>query len=349
MSKAIHAIVAAAATLFVTMAVADEAESFCALNQAQAEVQSELLGSAEAFTNLGDPNTGNHSLAVGVRKSLSKHRQARVVQQLAQAQCEAYRLENRLAEQAAHVEQRGDLVALEVMEPLLKRALEKAEANVQKEQAMLAARTARLADVKTAFDQADRLRGELVSLAERRSRLQDVLPAIDEPLNDLISASVAARGEVAALSSKVAVQSGWDVSLAAGMRSDFRSNGQREGFVAVQASFNLGKPAADRAAAKVSALTEQLLTEQHDASVQGLRRARNTVAGLAAGEAMNVFALEQRKALADSTLERLQGVDTEEGLRTQRTMTVEQLSTEAALTGSRARLRYLKAWLDRNS
>lgn len=349
MSKAIQAIVAAAATLFATMAVAGESDTFCALNQAQAEVQSELLGSAEAFTNIGDPNTGIHTIAVGVRKSLSKHRQARVVRQLAQAQCDAYRLENRLAEQAANVELRADLVALNAMEPLLKQALEQAENNVQKEQAMLAARSARLTDVKEAFDQADRLRGELVSLAKRRSQLQGLLPPIDEPLNDLVIASVAARSEIAALSSKIIVQSGWDVSLAAGMRSDFRANGQREGFVAVQATFNLGKPAADRAAGKVAALTEQLLNEQHDASVQGLRRAKNTVAGLAAGEAMNVSTLEQRTALANSTLERLQGIDTEEGLRVQRTMKVERISAEAQLIGSQARLQYLKGWLDRNS
>jgi len=349
MSKTIQGIALAATALFTATAAAGEIETFCALNQAQAEVQSELLGSAEAFTNIGDPNTGSHTVAVGVRKSLSKYRQAGMVQQLAQAQCEAYRLENRLAEQTANVEQRSDLVALSAMEPLLKRALEQAEANVQKEQAMLAVRTARLADVRAAFDQADRLRDELANLAQRRSRLQDQLPSIDEPLNNLVTASVAARGEIAALSSKITAQSGWDVSVAAGMRNDFRGNGQHEGFVAIQATYNLGKPAADRAAGKVSALTEQLLNEQRDASVQGLRRAKNTVTSLAASEAMNISTLEQRKALTETTLERLHGVDTEDGLRAQRTMKVEQISAEAQLTASRARLQYLKAWLDRNS
>jgi len=349
MSKTILVIAATATALFATTATAGEIDTFCALNQAQAEVQSELLGSAEAFTNIGDPNTGSHTLAVGVRKSLSKYRQAGLVQQLAQAQCEAYRLENRLAEQAANVEQRSDLVGLNAMEPLLKLALEQAESNIQKEQAMLAVRSARLADVKAAFDQADHLRNDLANLAQRRSRLQDQLPSIDEPLSNLVNASVAARSEVAALSSKITAQSGWDVSLAAGMRNDFRGNGQHEGFVAIQATYNLGKPAADRAAGKVSALTEQLLNEQRDANAQGLRRAKNTVTGLAAGEAMNVSTLEQRKALADSTLERLQGVDTEDGLRAQRTLKVEQISADAQLTASRARLQYLKAWLDRNS
>lgn len=349
MNKTIIAIAAASAALFATTAMAGEVDTFCALNTAQAQVQSELLGAAEAFTNVGDPATGSHTITAGVRKSLSKHYQANLVDKLAQAQCDAYRLENKLTEQVSNVEQRGDLLALNVLEPLLKKALEQANANVKQEQAMLEAHTGRLTDVKAAFEQADQLRADLANIVQRRSRLQDQLPALDVPLGALVDEAVSARAEVAALSSKIAAQSGWDVQIAGGVRNDFRGNGQREGFIAITASYSLGKPAADRAASKVAALTEQLLNEQRDASTQGLRRAKNTVDGLLGSENLILQGLEARKTLADSTLARLQGVDTEDGLRALRSVKVEQLTVDAQIAASRARIQYLKGWMQRNS
>ncbi|MES4787772.1 MAG: hypothetical protein C4294_20395, partial [Nitrospiraceae bacterium] len=187
MKKNIKNVAIAAALMLALPAIAAEADTFCALNQAQTDVQRSVTGSAEAFTTVGDPVTGSSSVAtIGVRKSLSKHYQANLMGRLADAQCAAYRIDNKLAEQTSNIEQRGALQAINAMEPLLQLALAQANANVQKEQALMAVRASRLADVKAAFEQADRIRSDLAALAQQKSRLLDQLPAVDASLDDLV-------------------------------------------------------------------------------------------------------------------------------------------------------------------
>ncbi|KVP17133.1 hypothetical protein [Burkholderia ubonensis] len=349
MNKKIKTIAIASAALFALPAFADEADTFCQLNQAQSDVQRSIAGSAEVFSSVGDPVTGSSSVVtVGVRKSLSKHYQANLMGKLADAQCTSYRAARKLAEQAQNVEQRSNLKAFDAMEPLLRQALAAANENVKKEQDLLAARAARLADVKDAFETADSLRTQLASLAQIRSRQQDQLPAAEVPLKDLVAESVSDQADVAALTSKIQAQAGWEVTVAAGTRTDLRGNAGASNFIAVTATWNFGQPAASRAAGKVASLTTQLLNEQRDAGMQSLARARDTVHGLIDSEKLVLDGLQQRKLMVDSTIARLAGLDTEDGLRAMRAAKVEQLTAAAKIAGSEARLDYLKGWLARN-
>ncbi|HDR9105416.1 TPA: hypothetical protein QDB04_002257 [Burkholderia vietnamiensis] len=313
-------------------------------------MQKELLGSAEAFASQGDPTTGSSTvITAGIRKSLSKHIQAHMVGKLAAAQCDAYRVNHKLDEQASNVEERGDLVALAAMEPLLKKALAQAEDNVKKEQALLNVQAARLSDVKSAFDAANHLRGKLADLQARRGRIADQLPAADVPLKQLVNESVSDQADIAELNSRLQAASGWDVSVAAGVRDDLRYGTHSQGFIAVTATYSFGKPAADRAANKVAALTRQLLEEQRTSGAQVLHRAKETVRALIGSQQILMEGLVARQAMVDSTIARLAGVDTADGLRAQRAAQVEQLDVAAEMAAADARMDYLKGWLARNA
>src|SRR5690606_33735113 len=174
-------IAAAVFALTASTVQANESQAYCDRVLTQAQGQQSLLGSAEAFVNVGDPSTGAETMTAGVRKSISKHLQSGTVRSKANLQCEVYSLEMKLMEQADSVEGRSDLVALDVLEPALKEALRAAERNLRQEQAMLAAQTAKLSDVQAAFSQVDTLRIELAKIQHRRAQLQDMLPEAEQP------------------------------------------------------------------------------------------------------------------------------------------------------------------------
>lgn len=331
------------------VAVADEVSTFCNLTQTQAAVQRDLLDYPELFATTGNPQTGNSSIVTaGVRWSLSRYLQGATVGKLADANCEAYRAENRLAGQAQAVEQRADLQAVESTEPLMRQALQLADEAVAKEQALLRARVSTLADVKAAFDVRDAIGTRLASLVQIRSRIKDQLPEAEVPLGQLVDRSVAARAEVAIESSRLANQAGWDVSIAAGAQDDPRGRNRTQPFVGLTVSYSLGAPAASRAADRVGALATQYQNEQRDGPLQQYQRAIVTARGLIEGEQIILRGLEERKALVDSTIARLQGVTTDDAQRALRQGRVEQLAGEAQIAGSRARLQFLQQWLDRN-
>lgn len=331
------------------VAVADEVSSFCSLTQTQAALQRNLLDYPELFATTGNPQTGNSSIVTGgVRWSLSKYLQAGTVGKLADANCESYRADNRLTEQVKKVEQRADLKAVESMEPLLREALALANDEVAKEQTLMRAKAATLANVKAAFDARDTISMRLAGLVQIRSRLQDELPDAEVPLGELVNQSIAAKAEVASETSRLAGQTGWDVSIAAGAQSDPRGANRAQPFVGLTASYSLGAPAANRAGGNVGALTTQYLSEQRDGPLMQYQRAIDTARGLIEGEHIILEGLEQRKALADSTVERLQGISTEDGQRALRQTRIEQRANGAQIAGSRARLKFLQQWLDRN-
>lgn len=349
MKNSIKLIALAAAALGAT-AYAGETDVFCKLNQAQSEVQSKLMRSAEVFTNLGDPVKGNETVITGVRKSLSRHRQGALMDELAAAQCKAYALDTKLHDQLLQVEKRGELLSARTMVAGIKQALELAEANVRKEEELLAVQLGRLADLQAAFNQAEALRGHLAVLMQAESRLAETVTHDEVSLQDLVSDSVSAQAQVAELTSKIANQSAWDVSISAGMRNNLRSNGERnEPFVTVNATYNLGNSASTAATRQVAALTEQLLTEKREGSVQGLSRAVNTVQGLIAAEKLTMGGFKQRLALVTDTLSRVENVNTTEGERVARALRVDRASTQAQLDASQARNSYLQAWLAINT
>lgn len=329
-------------------AQAGEVDTYCQLAEAQASVKSELLGSAEVFGNLGDPVSGAQSVTIGVRKSLSRSRQADTIKQIGVAECAAYRADKKLEEQVASVEARSELEALIVLKPMLEAALKAAEANIEREQVLLASQNSRLSDLKAAFEQADAIRSELADAEKRRSRVQNQLPEVDVPMSELLDASIAAQADVADLSSKVQVQGAWDVSVAAGARTDLKTH-KYEGFVAVTASLSLGRNQAAQSAGRIADLTSALLNEQRAGGVQSFIRAKDAAQGVLAGEKLVINRLTQRKALLADSASRVAGVDTTDGLRMQRTIKIEALVVEALAASSQARAQYLTNWLARNS
>jgi len=324
------------------------APAFCAMTRAQGEVQRALLGAADGFAHLGDPATGTRAVTLGVRKSLSRSLQAGTVDQLAQAQCDAYQLEEQLARQAERVEQRSEQQALRVLEPRLRAALAVAEQNVAREERLLAARNATLADLRGANEQAAQLRSELAQAVRRQGQLAGELPAQSLPLETLAQQAGAARARVAELSARLTAQSGWDVAVSAGTRSHASGSERGGAFVAVTATMSLGKFRADAAAARVGGLTEDYLRADRDGALQTLLRALDAVRAMLAGEALVLEGLEQRQALLARTAARLDGVATTDGLRLRRTLAVEALGVDARLAAARERAAALQGWLALN-
>jgi hypothetical protein len=342
--------VAVALAAISTSSFADESDSFCQLTQAQAEVQKQLLGSAQMFATTGNPATGNSStITVGFSKSLSKQLQARTTGELADATCDAYRADRKLAEQAQNVEQRGNLHAFEAMEPVLRQALDIANANAKKEEAMLGVHTSSLSDLKAAYDARDVVRSLLTALQQARARIANQLPEADVPLGGLVHEAIAAHAAVASETSELAAQSAWDVSIAAGAQTDPRSGGATKPFIGLTVSYSFGAGAANRAAKSVGGLAEKYQSEQRDGPVQQFLRAKETAHGLITAEEGILQGLYERKALADNTVERLKGIQSDDAQRAMRQATLEQMGTQAQITGSEARLDYLRSWIARNA
>ncbi|MFY2658227.1 hypothetical protein ACOTC5_29960 [Achromobacter xylosoxidans] len=326
---------------------AGEADTFCELAQAKAKTSSAILAAPEVFGNIGDPVTAERSMTIGMRNSIARTRRAGLTEQLAEAECAAYRAETRLTEQVSGVEARAELLSLINMQDKLAAALDQAEKNVQIEKQLLESKNARLSDLKTAFEQYDALGREMASAQARRARIQNQLPDVEESLNGLLQDSINTQVEVANLTAKLAKSSAWDVTYAAGMRADLRDNGQK-GFVAVTATYSLGKKASDQAAARVADLSAQLLREQRDGATQSFVRAKDSIRGLIAAEKLTRDSLVKRKAMLDEAHDRVANIATTDGERMKRTLAVELLAIEATLAGANARVSYLTNWLDRN-
>ncbi|MFL9928711.1 hypothetical protein P0D88_05450 [Paraburkholderia sp. RL18-103-BIB-C] len=350
MKKTIKLFALHLAVVATVPAFADETKSFCDMTQAQAEVQKQLLGSAQLFATSGNPATGNSStITMGVSKSLSKHLQARTTGELADATCEAYRLDRKLAEQADNVQQRGDLQAFAAMEPLLRRALDLANANIDEEKAMRQVNASTLMDVKAAYDARDTLTTVLTTLQQTRSRIQNQLPEAEIPLRELAQEDIAAKAEVAGETSKLQAESAWDVSIAGGAQTDPREGGRTRPFVGVTVSYSFGAVAANRAASRVAGLASKYVSEERDGPEMQYRRALVTARGLIQAEELILQGLDQRKALADSTVQHLEAIQTDDAQRALRQARLEQLGAKAQIEGSQARLGYLRGWLARNT
>lgn len=349
MKKTIKLLALNLAVLATVPAFADETKSFCDMTQAQADVQKQLLGSASLFATTGNPATGNSStITMGVSKSLSKHLQARTTGELADATCESYRLDRKLAEQAENVEQRGDLLAFGAMEPLLKKALEIANTNIEKETALRKVHASTLVDVKAAYDARDTLTTLLTTLQQTRSRIQDQLPEAELPLRELVQEDIAAKAAVTSKTSKLQAESAWDVSIAAGAQTDPREGGRTKPFIGVTVSYSFGAAAANRAANRVGELTTKYVSEERDGPEMQYRRALDTARGLIQAEEGILRGLDQRKALADNSVQQLQGIETDDAQRALRQARLEQAGAQAQIEGSQARLDYLRGWLARN-
>lgn len=348
MTRTSSLFISLAALALSSAALAGEVDTYCELSTARAAVQSELLKAPEAFGNLGDPATAARSLTVGVRKFISRGQQGELVTRLGQAECNAYKAQRDLAEQLTGVEARSEVKAIEAKRPLLLQALDLAEKNLATEKSMLAAQAATLADLKAAFDQRDRLRQDLATLDARLSMIRNQLPEAEMPLDALLNAAVAAQSEVTELTAKIQSRGGWEVSIAGGSRSDLQT-GKNEGFIAVAATRSFGYGRATEAADRVGALTAKLLREQRDGSFQQLARTQDAVTGVIAAERMTAGSLSERRDAMQASLARLAGVNTTEGLRSQRALQVEIAATVASLQASVARAEHLTQWLGRNA
>jgi len=336
-------------------------QTYCALVQAQGQAQSALLKSPDVFANVGDPNTGTKSVTLGIRQSLARRRQAGTVDLLAQAQCDAYRLEQQLARLAQQIEQRAELEALQVISVPLLMALKEAEKNVELEESMLDRQSATLSDVLAASELANTLRAELAAAMRRRAQLVHELPKVehgesDHNLRMLAQQANTARARVSELSAKLHAQAGWDVTVSAGARTNTdsemrRNNGNKssnDAFVALNATVNLGQGASQRAASSVHALAQQHLNAQFEGGMQTLLRTSETVRALLAADRLAYEDLQRRKGLLQRTSLRVDGVNTPPAERMQRQLEVQLQAIDARLLAARARMDWLQQWLESN-
>jgi len=336
-------------------------QSYCALMQAQGNAQSALLRSPDVFANVGDPNTGTKSVTLGIRQSLARRRQAGTVDLLAQAQCDAYRLEQQLVRLAQHIEQRAELEALQILSVPLLMALKEAEKNVEYEEKLLDAQSATLNDVLGAGELANALRNELAAAMRRRAQLAHELPQVndgeeDQNLRVLAEQASAARARVSELSSKLNAQAGWDITLSAGARTNTDSDIHRnnnsnsnDAFIALNATINLGQMASNRAANSVHALAQQHLNAQFEGGMQTLFRTSETVRALLAADKLAYEDLQRRKALLHRTDERVRDVNTDTAQRMRRQLNVQLQALDARVLSARARMDWLQQWLESNA
>jgi len=334
-------------------------ETYCALMRAQGQAQSALLKSPDVFANVGDPNTGTKSVTLGIRQSLARRRQAGTVDLLAQAQCDAYRLEQELLRSARHIEQRAELEALQVISVPLLMSLKAAEKNVELEESLLDQQSATLADVLAASELADAMRAELADAMRRRAQLVHDLPKVDDVaaehnLRMLAQQASAARARVSELSSKLHAQAGWDVTLSAGARTNTDSEVRRtnssnnDAFIALNATINLGQGVSQRAANSVHALAQQHLNAQFEGGLQTLLRTSETVRALLAADRLAHEDLLRRKDLLQRASLRVDGVNTPQTERMQRQLEVQLQALDVRLLGLRARMDWLQQWLESN-
>lgn len=334
---------------FCASVQASETDAFCALAAAKAQTQAQLLTAPEAFASVGDPVTGARAATIGVRKYISRGQQGELALKLAQAECDAYRAQNALAEQLTGVEARAQLARIIAKKPGLERALAMAQESLEAEEGQLQAQTATIADVNAAYERRDRLRQELAGLARERSLIQNQLAQAGEPLAELVDRAISAQADVADIEAKLAAMSGWEVAVSGGVRAEFNGGGKQEGFVAVTASRSFGYSGAQDAASRVGALTDSFLRSQRDGALQQLLRARDSVAGVVAAERIAGDSLSERQQTLRTTLARLEGVSTAEGQRTLRALQVELVHVDALLQASQAYTQSLSRWLDLNA
>lgn len=337
----------AAAMALAFTAQASESDTFCDLAQARAEASSAVLSAPEAFGSVGDPVTASRAVTMGLRKSTARSRRAELTDQMAQAECAAFRADRRLQEQISGIEARAELLSLIHTETRLRDASALAYRNLDIERRLLEAHNARLSDVKTAFEQVDTLDREIAAAASRRARIQNQLPDSEVALEALVQDSINAQAQAADISAKLVQASSWDITYGAGVRADLNGRGGQDAFIAVTATWSLGKARSDAAASRVAGLTAQLLNEQRDGAMQSYLRAKDTVRGLIEAERMTQGSLLRRQALLEGTVARVQDVKTMDGERLHRTAEVDLATTQAALAGSSARLTFLTDWLAR--
>ena len=339
--------VAAVLVLGVSWTHASETQTYCALGKAKAQVQSELLKAPESYGQIGDPSTSARAVTLGIRKSLARDAQGRLIDRIAEAQCAAYTLQRELAEQVDGIEPRAESKAIDAKQPLLQRALAEAQKNVDRERLLFASQNATIADLRVSYDMRDRLRSDLGVMAGRRSVLRDQLPASTEALHAVVARSIAAQAEVAELQAELASQSGWDLIVAAGARKDLAS-GAHSNFVGVTASRSFGYAASRQAAAEVGRLTSQLLEEERNGSYQQLLRAVSFVTGLRAAQEALRDGLRARRVELDENFRRVASVETAQAERLQRQLRVELLVVEAEIRGADAGLADLERWISLN-
>lgn len=327
---------------------ADEVQSYCELSRAQAEVSSALLAQPEVFGNVGDSVTAQQSMTVGVRNSIARSRRAGLTDELAQAECAAYRAERALAQQVQGVEARAELLSLIAAEPLWNTALELAQASLKREERLVKAQQATLPNLKESFDQLDHIRRELATSSARKARLEEVLPQADAPLAPMLDDAIAARSQVAQVGARLNQTNAWDVTYAAGVRTDFGSH-EKKGFVAVTGSWSFGQSKSNAAAARVAGLTGQWLREKRDGEFQTYLRALDSLRAQAAAQQMMLDGYAHRAELIRSARAKIQNTDTASSQRLQRAMEIESAVIAAQKAAARIRVDYLMNWIALNA
>ncbi len=326
---------------------AGEVDSYCALVSAQGQVQSAQLTAPEAFASVGDPASDKRSMVLGLRKSLSKARQGRLATELADAQCSAYRSQQRLGLRLASVETVAEQRGLADLMTPLKGALAAAESQLRQERQLLARQQATLQDVQNAFDARDRLQERLARAEQRQSYLSAHSPVEEAPLLPDAERAIADQARVTELSALLQADGGWDVSVAVGMRQGLSSGGQ-SAFASVALSRSFGEGASRAAAQQTGPLAARWLSEQQEGPLQKLQRTRDAVAGaFAAGQNLHQ-GLQQRRAALRETLHTVEGSETGMAARLARGLRVEILSLDAQLAESSAKQAYLSGWLAQN-
>ena len=331
-----------------SLVFAQDIDTYCELAQARAQVQSSVLSTPSAYATAGSTVLADKILTFGVSKSLSGSAQARLVEELANAECAAYRSKsvvgNELRDAAGRVELRG----LTARKAGLLHALVAANQSLEDEQLLMRVQNATLLDVKAAMDARDRVALELRTIDKRLAALADLSsPGLTAPLGQLVQDSVAAKAAVERLSQRVAASRSWDVSLQAGVRRNF-TTGEQAPYVGIAMTWSFGQEAANNAANSTEALTRKLLSQQRDSEPRQFQRLTEMMVAQADAERSRQSLLDTRQGVLSGELEKLESLPSTLAQRVVRGLRLELKLIEAELSESRAQSNAIHEWLTLN-
>ena len=325
-------------------AAQSEAQAYCDLQRSQAAVRSKVLGSAEGFATLAPVDGGKKALMAGVRQSVAGMRQAGLVVDIADADCQAYAATKEVSSALANIEGAIELQAQTARKAALTTALDKAEANLVFEQKALAAQTATWADMRAALDQRDRIAQALAQTEQVLAHLSSVPVSSKTNLRPSLEKGVAAQSRMAELRSRLDASAGWDVKVEAGMKRDLGTDSQTP-YVGFAITRSFGASSAAAGASEVATKAAAYLQARDDGATQLFSRKQSEMRGIYNSQGTALVALKQRQALLSQALDQIKAVSTSPALRVARNLGVEMLEVGAERQALEVKQKMLADWL----
>jgi len=322
--------------LLANVALADEAQTACNLEQSKSEVRAAVLAAPAAFGSVGDASTTEKNVTLGVTQSLSGRRQASLLRQSAETRCNAIQVMVQLEayEQWSQLQVQRDGALAELR--LIEQALIAARVNLQELTSQLAANTITLNDHAQAVT-------AVAAIEHRQATLMKTLAVVivTPPETNVISLIEALHTHetlASELAARSQAETGWDTVISAGARQPMSGGGSGQLFATIGFKWSFGYSAARDAARAVGDQTTALMHEQQNGYTQTMLRQRDTLRQLVKAETLEMNSIRWNMTQLRQTRASVQGIDTALSLNTLRSVNLQLSVMEAQLAGTLTRL-----------